>query len=184
MPMQPRPSADTSKPPKVRVFTVVTPPGCDRTASAHISGSRWSKNWLDPVSEAGDRGHLVLAEFEVEHVQVSAIRSGRTVFGITTTSRWVSQCRNHLATDLPCAAAMASRAPGGEQAVLPLGDRPHDSIWTTSAAITPGRRPAGGTGGSPPDRPQGPPRCAMIRSTSRSGWKFDTPIARDMALRG
>ena len=33
-------------------------------------GSRWSKNWLVPVSRVAIGGHLVVGEFEVEHVEV------------------------------------------------------------------------------------------------------------------
>jgi hypothetical protein len=56
---------------------------------------------------AGDARRLLLAELEIEDVEVSAIRWARTDFGITTTSRWMSQRSTTWATDLPWASPIS-----------------------------------------------------------------------------
>jgi hypothetical protein len=58
-----------------------------------IAGSPWSKNSVPPVSSPAMRVISSSVSVKSKTSMFSRIRSGRTDFGITTMSRWISQRR-------------------------------------------------------------------------------------------
>lgn len=73
------------------------------------SGSRWSKMLLAPVSSVAMRFISSSVSWKSKTSRFSAMRSGRTDFGMTTMPRWMSQRRTTWATVLLCPVAISVR---------------------------------------------------------------------------
>src|SRR4051794_34411701 len=98
-----------------------------------VAGSRWSKNNDAPVSRPAMRAISSAVSSKSNTAMFSRIRSARTDFGMTTTSRWISQRKTTCATDFPCASPIAESVGSANRLFRPSANGPHDSIWTPRA---------------------------------------------------
>src|SRR3954469_14377051 len=92
------------------------------------AGSVWSRKSDAPVSSVAMRCISSASSSKSNTSKFSRIRSGRTDFGMTTTSRWISQRRTTCATDFPCAAAISDNVGSVKRLLRPSANGPHDSV--------------------------------------------------------
>ena len=144
-----------------------------------IAGSRWSKNSDSPVSRRGDAGHLVVGELEVEHVEVLGHPLGTHRLGDDDDAALDQPAQHDLGHRLAVRVGdRTSRVGSLNRLFLPSANGPHDSICTPCSAMSCWSSARWWNGWVSTWLTAGVTSLWVMRSTSRSAWKFETPIAR------
>ena len=97
---------------------------------------------------------------------------------MTTTPRWISQRRITWATDLPCARPISVSTGFVKMSFFPSANGPQDSIWTPRSTMSSWSTTRWWNGWVSIWSTAGTISLWSTRSTSRSGWKLETPMAR------